>query len=505
MSTKINVRSPFYLNYAEPTVPTPAFTCDVANPTSDSDGSANQFDVNQQGVITYPNLEFGTIMSITSSDSGFSNDKYATVTADTTRTITLTIAIPTGFSNSSDGTFNCDVTAVQPAYQPAVTPPAGQPAQTCVNGPTATGSVPAQTLAAGSGSTTIDLSSYFTQGTVAITGYNIFNNYPNTVAHSLSGSNLTLSAQTVCQTVYIYAEAYDTSSNSCSSTQAIQVIVNGCSAFACAEAGFSQGSIAANGTITNPNSAAVITRISKTDSGGDIITSYDVNSSSSSRSVTLYWELTAPANYSNAGSSIWCPFAIQQAGTAPSAFTCSDAGLYGQQISSEGVVNSGSAREGTIVNFTPARFAQVSTDTARTTLAIVVTAPSGYSNAGSNITCTISSITQPAFTATCGSNTAYLSSGKSSPDDFCSGTYTVTREVKVEGTYPPGALGTRVCLSNSAMDGRNLYYAVSMNRLNNGVGIGSGWFTLWQIDAEGIIQSVEATQCVGGTKIGGAL
>ena len=160
MSTKINVRSPFYLSYGEPTVPEPAFTCNVANPTKNSDGTANMFDVNQQGAITYPNLEFGTIMSIASSDSGFSNDKYATVTADTTRTITLTIAIPTGFSNSSDGTFNCDVTATQPAYQPAVTPPAGQPAQTCVNGPTTNSSIGTQTLAAGSGSSTIDLSSY---------------------------------------------------------------------------------------------------------------------------------------------------------------------------------------------------------------------------------------------------------------------------------------------------------------------------------------------------------
>lgn len=504
MSTKINVRSPFYLNYGEPTVPATAFTCLVANPTSDSDATSNQFDVNQQGVITLPNLEFGTIMSITSSDSGFSNDKYATVTADTTRTITLTIAIPSEFSNADDGTFDCDVTAVQPAYQPAAVPPSGQPAQTCVNGPTTNSSIGAQTLAAGSGSSTIDLSSYFTQGTVAITGYNIFNNYPNTVAHSLSGSNLTLSAQTVCSTVYLYAEAYDTSSNSCTSTQAIQVIVNNCSTFSCSDAAFSQGSITASGTITNPNCAAVIAGISETN-GGSLITSYGANGSSTARSVTLWFKLTAPGNYSNSGSTVWCSFALTQAGTSPSTFTCTEAGLYGQQISSEGVVNVGSAREGDIQSFTPARFAQVSTDTARTTLAIVVEAPSGYSNAGSDITCTISSVTQPAFTATCGSYTAYLSTGKSSPDDFCSGTYAVTTEVKVEGNYPPTALGTRVCKSNSAMNGKSLYYAVSTNRLNNGVGIGSGWFTVWQIDAEGIIQSVEGNRCDGTVRKGGAL
>ena len=504
MSTKINVRSPFYLSYAEPTVPEPTFSCDIAEPRSISDSTLNQFDINQQGVITKPKLAFGTIMSISSSDSGFSNDKYATVTTDTNRTITLKIAIPTGFSNSSDGTFNCDVTAIQPPYQPAAVPPSGQPAQTCVNGPTANGSIGTQTLASGSGSSTINLASYFNQGTVAITGYNIFNNYPNMVAHSLSGSNLTLSAQTVCGTQYIYAEAFDTSSNSCSSTQAIQVTINNCSAFACSEAAFSQGSITASGTITNPNSAAVIAGISKTNNG-TLITSYDANTGSSSRSVTLWFKLTAPANYSNAGSAVWCSFAITQAGTAQSAFTCTDAGLYGQQISSEGVIRSGSAREGSIQSFTPASYNTVTTDIARTNLDIIVEAPSGYSNAGSNITCRIPSVTQPAFVASCGSTTMYISSGKTNPEDFCEGTYAVTRTVKLDWSVPSTALGQRVCLNNSAYNGSDLWYAASTDRLNNGVGIGSGWFVVWQIDAEGIIVGVDANNCVGGNRIGGAL
>tara|TARA_B100000902_G_scaffold362931_1_gene381628 strand:- start:604 stop:2100 length:1497 start_codon:yes stop_codon:yes gene_type:complete len=498
MSTKINVRSPFYLSYAEPTVPEPAFTCLIANPTSKNNGTANQFDINQQGVITLPDLEFGNILSISSSDSGFSNNKYATVTSDTTRTITLEIAIPTGFSNTSDGTFDCNVTAIQPPYQPAATPPANQPAQTCSGGPTASSSIPAQTLAAGSGSATIDLAGYFS----GETGFNINNYYTNTVTHSLSGSNLTLSAQSVCGTVSVHVEAYDNASNSCTAVSSISVTVNNCSAFGCSSAAFSQGSITASGTITNPNSAAVIAGISKTNNG-TLITSYDANTGSSSQSVTLWWKLTAPSNYSNAGSAVWCSFAIPQAGTAASAFSCTEAGLYGQQISSDGVVNSGSAREGTIVNFTPAKYQTVSTDTARTNLAIVVTAPSGYSNAGSNISCTIPSVTQPAFVASCGSNTFYISRGKVQPDDFCDGSYAATRAVKLDWSYIDTAQGQRVCLNNSAYNGSNLYYAVSTNSVD--VGQGSGWFATWQIDSEGIIQEVHPVQCLGSVKIGGPL
>ena len=46
MSTKINVRSPFYLHLDEPTVPLPEYNCSVANLTG--------FSIDNQGVITLP-------------------------------------------------------------------------------------------------------------------------------------------------------------------------------------------------------------------------------------------------------------------------------------------------------------------------------------------------------------------------------------------------------------------------------------------------------------------
>ena len=47
MSTKINVRSPFYLNLTEPVKPEPLFTCDVAkvthNPEAETKRNLNLF------------------------------------------------------------------------------------------------------------------------------------------------------------------------------------------------------------------------------------------------------------------------------------------------------------------------------------------------------------------------------------------------------------------------------------------------------------------------------
>ena len=72
MSTKINVRSPYYLDITEPVKPVVEFTCTVANLLSLS--------IDQAGIITMPKLDFGDIISYTSTDSGFANGKYAIYT-----------------------------------------------------------------------------------------------------------------------------------------------------------------------------------------------------------------------------------------------------------------------------------------------------------------------------------------------------------------------------------------------------------------------------------------
>ena len=86
MSTKINVRSPFYINITEPTEPTIELTTALIN--------AQGFAVDEYGNITLPVLDFGTITSYTSSAGDFSNGKFAAVGTDTSRTVVFTILVP---------------------------------------------------------------------------------------------------------------------------------------------------------------------------------------------------------------------------------------------------------------------------------------------------------------------------------------------------------------------------------------------------------------------------
>ena len=182
--SKINARSPFYLSYTTPTAPTPEFTCTIAN--------ASGFEIDQEGVITEPKLSYGSIKSFTSSDAGFSNGKYATVTTDTTRTVVFKINIPSGFSNTASATIDCSIQATQPKKVTSGSNP------TCSGGPTTNGSIPNQSIAAGGNTTpAINLASYFTQGTSAIAGYTPVNYHPSFVQMSITSSTLTLTSLNV--------------------------------------------------------------------------------------------------------------------------------------------------------------------------------------------------------------------------------------------------------------------------------------------------------------------
>ena len=101
--SKINARSPFYVSFSTPTAPTVAYDCTVANLTG--------FAVDQEGVVTEPSIERGIFKSFTSTAGDFANGKFATVSTNTSRTISVVIQIPSGFSNSSDETFTCTATA----------------------------------------------------------------------------------------------------------------------------------------------------------------------------------------------------------------------------------------------------------------------------------------------------------------------------------------------------------------------------------------------------------
>ena len=479
MSTKINVRSPYFLAFSEPTIPTPVFDCFVANPRN--------FSINQQGVLTLPTLDFGAIIAV-------STEKFATVTSPTSRTVTLTIQIPVGFSNTeTDGFITCDVSATQPAFVAGTT---------CTQNVTTNGSIPAQTITVGGNSVTVDLSSYFTGGTIA--GYNIINFHTNLVTAGVNSNTLTLTSNQIGGNKTIYVEAFESASGTCTAVQSISVTVNGLSAaFDCTAANLSNGGggIAQDGTITDPISIATITAKSLT-SGGSHITSVSAYSGSSALTIELFYDLTAPAGYTNAGATVICPVSfIQQATSTLPTFDCDTANLTEQGISTRGDIHIGEIQQGTIQDFTPISYAEVTTETSRS-VDFTILIPSGFSNTGDGsqtITCT-KTITQPASLGVCGSNNYFISSGKASPTDFCDGTFPTTTAIVSTASNRETGKGKTVCKNDTAFAGQNLYYAVSTVSINAGAGIGVGSYVLWLIDNNGVVTNVAIANCdVGGS------
>ena len=506
MSTKINVRSPFYLNLTEPVAPTPLFQCGTAD--------IQNLTIDQQGQINQPTTALGTVLSITSSDSDFSNDKFATVTTATDRDLTVRVSIPALYSNSADGYIDCDKTVEQPAL--IVTQPTpSDPPVTCSGGVTANGSIPAVAIDVDGDSSTVNLSSYFTSSD-PISSYSIYIANQTLVNASVSGNTLTISSNAIGGSTNVIVSATDGGSNTCTASQSIAVTVNAASqTFVCSLAGFSGGGIATNGTITKPNSVADVGTIRTTSGDASTnITSYPANTTGSDRSVTLFFDLTVPDGYANAGATVECSREFVQDASLPT-FTCTTATLSGQKISTSGIVDYGSAALGSITahtstaaDFSNGKFAEVSSDTARTVSFTVTIPSSGYTNSGSTpLSCPVP-INQPAKANPCGSNSYKISTAMPARKDFCTGLFPTSKSITSNAVSITTALGKQVCQNNAPMLGGNFYYAVSVNRVS--VGTGTGKFFLWQIDDEGIIRDVATHTCPTsgsglGTGKGGSL
>ena len=482
MSTKINVRSPFYLNLSAPTVPLPEFTCSTAFPNGlDNTG----FAVDNQGIITEPNPAFGVYESLTSSDSGFSNNKYATVTSDTTRTITARTRIPTGFTNTTDVYKDCVLTAIQPGTASSVVQPT-----VCTGGPTTNGSISAVALTSGGNATTINLATKFNSATT----YAVSNSNPTLVSTSVSGSNLIITSNAIGGTVTIYAIGRDGSyPTTCEAVQSIAVTISlpaGAPAYDCNTSPLTGGGIAADGTLTNPSTTGTITASTPATTA---------NNTGSSRSVTITFSVTVPSGYSNAAATISCPITFTQpsVGVAPT-LTCAIAALTGQSISKNGSIFIGSAAVGTVKSFTTPGWlgTTVTSDTSRT-VTFQVEIPSGYASAGSTIDCT-KALTQPATVGDCGTNGYFISTGKQLAGDFCDGTFACTTAITSTGTSISGLMGNKICKNGNPFDGQGLRYAVKLFSTSSGAGIGVGDFYVLHIDNTGVVLSVEIRNCKSG-------
>lgn len=405
MSTKINVRSPYYLNFTEPALPSVAFDCSVANGTG--------LEVDQFGNVTLPRFDYGDIVSYTCSDSDFANGKFNTVSVSTSRDIVFTLTIPDNFSNANLNTFNCTLSATQPVF-------------TCTGGVTTNGTIPAQSLNSGGNSATIDLASYFTAGADPISRYKVTNTSTSKVVTSINGNTLTLNSLNQTGTVTIFVEAIDDNPLTCNATQSISVTVSSAITYTCNDARFVGGSIANDGTIVKPTANGTVGDIKLTD-GGSAITSYSANSTGSSRQVTLFFEITIPTGvgYTNGGSTIDCSKTFTQSSVALPEFTCGVAGLTNQAVYTNGTIVKGTANVGTISGFSPLNFnGSITSDTPRDVTYTITPPSSGYSNSGgSDISCTIT-LTQPAplpttgnfkWTSTLG---GYVPNGNSPVFDF---------------------------------------------------------------------------------------
>lgn len=386
MSRKINVRSPFYLDFAEPAPPSVELTCELIN--------LSGMTIDQFGNVTLPTLTYGDIVSYTSTDLDFADGKFDTVVSDTARTITFTIGIPPNFSNAGDDTIDCDLSYTQPAF-------------VCTGGVTNNGTIPNQSIDTDGDSVTIDLTNYFTAGASPIIGYTITNRHLDYFDTSLSGDDLTIVGTNKAGTLTFFVEATDGDPLTCNATQSIQVTTTATVAYTSADAYLSGGSVAQDGTITNPTANGTITAISLTN-GGAPITSVAANNTGSPVSVTLWFAITVPSGYSNSGATVWASKTFSQPSSVLPTFDCEAAGLSGQSISTQGAINIGLATKGTISSFSPLSFPQVSSSTSRTVTFSITPPASGYSNSGgSNISCDVT-MTQPAVVSVAGVERWYM-------------------------------------------------------------------------------------------------
>jgi len=391
MSTKINVRSPYYLDVQEPTAPSVELTCALI--------ALQGFAVDEFGNVVLPDPAYGDILSYSSTDSDFADGKFDTVSTDTSRTVTFRISIPSNFTNAASDYIDCDATTTQPEL-------------VCTGGVTTNGSIPNQSLDTGGNTATIDLTSYFTEGVNPIAGYNITNTYPNYVYATTNGNDLLISSRDIAGTVDIFVEAFDNGDNTCSATQSIQVTITATDAFTCTEAVLQGGIVNQDGSIIKPLSTGTVGNIRTTPTGTPI-TSLPANNTGSFIEHTLYFDITVPAGYTNTGGTVQCSKDYDQVSSSLPIFNCEVAGLTGQAIYTSGAVLKGNASKGTISGFSPIDFFPVDEVTPREVTFTITPPASGYSNSGgADISCPLT-LQQPTIQAitSVGSNVWYYNQG----------------------------------------------------------------------------------------------
>ena len=493
MSTKINARSPFFIESTEPTVSLGIFDCTTANLLN--------FAVSSAGDVTEPSILKGTIIDRTATSFAANTSGSAI-----SRSVTYTIQIPTGFSNTSDGTLPCVKTVDQQTQTPAEDPP-----QNC-NCPTFSGTIPAITNLV---STTVNLATYFTAGTCStISGYSVQNYGAAAISTLVSGNTLQIFTKSICAATTLRVTAFN-SVDACTAVSNTFSVSSACTkTLTCTTTdanndavNLTGGSISATGVISNPSySIAHLDHIE--DSGNNTITSVPANNGASAIPVTLTFVFIVTAGYTNAGQELECtPADFSQPTTAAPKVNleCSDVTFSGFTITSQGNLISGNVSYLGTLTSTPTnvttedgsfKYDVVASSTSRTISVTFGVLNTGWLNYNSSITCTLS-LTQPPSQNACDFATGdYAISDQSfnAANSFCDNNAVWSILKQVNGTP---STGNTVCYLGSPFNGGSNWFAYNTAQVQNGAGNIGTSFSIMRIDSSGTILATSTTNCQG--------
>ena len=486
MSTKINARSPFFIEATEPTVTLGIFDCTTANLLN--------FAVSSAGDVTEPSILNGTIIDRTAT-SFASNTSGSAIS----RSVTYTIQIPTGYSNTSDGTLLCVKTIDQPSQTSQCNPATNN------NMVVFSGTIPAITNLT---STTVNLATYFTAGsTASISSYSIQNYGAAAISTSVSGNTLTISTGSNCAATTLRVTAFNSADTCTTISNTFSVSAACTEALDCSDVNLIGGAISATGVISNPSySIAHLDHIE--DSGGNTVTSVPSNGGASAIPVTLTFVFTVPAGYTNAGAELECtPAAFSQPTTAAPLVNleCSDVTFSGFTITDQGNIIAGNISYLGTTTSTPTnvttetgtfKYDVVASSTSRTVSVTFQVLNTGWLNNNTSITCTLT-LTQPPSANACDfatGNYAISSQGFTAANSFCDNNAVYSILVQVNGTP---STGNTVCYLGDTFNGGGKWYAYNTAQVQNGAGNIGASFNIMQIDSNGTILATSTTNCQG--------
>ena len=509
MSTKINARSPFYIEAVEPTVSLGTFTCTTANLLG--------FAVSSDGTITDPSIAKGTILS-RDTDSFAANTSGSSIS----RTVNYTILIPVAYPNADDATIICPQTFDQPTQTAQEDPNQNN------NCPTFSGPIPNITNLDETGSS-ISLGTYFTAGSGAgIERYEIIQSGGLGITFdeptgTVPNQTLTFATDKTCVQTSITIKA-KSSADACRATSNTFTVSAECptTTLTCTiddanndAIALTGGSLAGDGTINRPSfsKAQRIKRI-EDENDVDVTDGYSANDTVNDRDVTLTFIFDVPDHYTNGQTEIECDkLFTQRPETLPlNNLGCSDDRLVfqGFRIATTGDIVVGESKvlyDGIEAEFTAntlgvgsgSTFPVVYSPTDRD-IGVDITIPTGYLGVGNTLSCTIQR-QQPPIESDC---VTLIQGGVALREYYISRIGVIDKcghcgrvEQATETVFTNLQVGGIVCKDGNPFVGNSFYFLGSRRLNGTGGDVGTSYQVI-QIDRFGYIEAVEEVNCTQG-------